>query len=799
MKKLHLIGNSHIDPVWLWRWQDGYSEVLASFRSALDRMKEVDSFQYTSACSVYYQWIEKTDPEMFEEIRQRVREGRWNIVGGWFLQPDCNIPAGESFARHALIAQRYFKEKFGVIAKSGYNVDSFGHNASLPKILRGAEMENYVFMRPDHNEKVIDNDLFCWKSDDGSAVTAFRIPFRYNINADSLDVLDKIWEKCQTDNVPRMAFYGIGNHGGGPSAKLIDRILEKNLPSTKLSTVDTYFSEVDKRNLPVIEGELLHHARGCYSVVTYVKDMNRKCEETILEAERYALLANRLVGFEYPKKALSKAWENLLFNQFHDILGGCAIESAYRDASYLFGESMSIAEQTVNEALHAICRKIETGAASDESFKLLGTHKFVWEHEKLGTPLVIFNPHAFAVRKAVQMRVMAIRMTDEKGNEIPFQLVRGEQTNQNGDIYLTCFTAEVPAYGYRVYRAFMAGGSSFEEVVNAVSFENTMAATEHSLENECISVRFDAESGEIAEIYDKRAQKVLARGGMSAILTDEVACDTWAHGQVDLGEECGRFGNPEFTVVEQGTVCVTLRVKTRCDHSVLTRYYSLYAGDDSVHVLGDVDFREHHKAFKIGFPAKESVLCEIPYGTVERKLQQGEEPFGKWFASGDICVANTGKYAYDSTEDQIRMTVLRGAVYADHYGVRDDRCPYIDQGFHRFSYQIFPYRSKTDAHRRAALLNTPPRCLSEAFHHGSLGESFEGCANTADNTLITAIKMAEDGEGAIVRCLETEGVATQVDLRLLEQTISFPMTPYAVKTVDELGCERNFMEWESEQ
>ena len=136
MEKLHLIGNSHIDPVWLWRWQDGYSEVLASFRSALDRMKETDSFQYTSACAVYYQWVEKTDPEMFEEIRARVKEGRWNIVGGWFLQPDCNIPSGESFARHSLIAQRYFREKFGVTAKTGYNVDSFGHNASLPMILR---------------------------------------------------------------------------------------------------------------------------------------------------------------------------------------------------------------------------------------------------------------------------------------------------------------------------------------------------------------------------------------------------------------------------------------------------------------------------------------------------------------------------------------------------------------------------------------------------------------------------------------------------------------------------------------
>ena len=156
MSKFYLIGNAHIDPVWLWNWQSGYSEVLATFRSALDRMNEYDDFKFTSACSVYYEWVEKTDPDMFNEIVKRVKEGRWNIVGGWYLQPDCNIPSGESFARHGLIAQRYFASKFGVTAKTGYNIDSFGHNASMPKILKGCGLDNYVFMRPSETEKTLE-------------------------------------------------------------------------------------------------------------------------------------------------------------------------------------------------------------------------------------------------------------------------------------------------------------------------------------------------------------------------------------------------------------------------------------------------------------------------------------------------------------------------------------------------------------------------------------------------------------------------------------------------------------------
>ena len=210
MKKHYLVGNAHIDPVWLWRWQDGYSEVLATFRSALDRMKEFEDYKFTSACSAYYRWVEETDPSMFEEIRKRVKEGRWNIVGGWVIQPDCNLPCGESFARQALVGQRYFKEKFGVCAKSGYNGDSFGHNASLPKILRAGGMSRYVFMRPSEGEYPLGFDQFIWESDDGSAVS--RI-LSYGPSM-TVEKIRANAARTKADGVERMSFFGVGNHGG---------------------------------------------------------------------------------------------------------------------------------------------------------------------------------------------------------------------------------------------------------------------------------------------------------------------------------------------------------------------------------------------------------------------------------------------------------------------------------------------------------------------------------------------------------------------------------------------------------
>ena len=154
-RKLHMIGNAHIDPVWLWQWQEGFHEVKASFRSALERMKEYPDFTFVASSAAFYEWVEESDPTMFAEIQQRVKDGRWGIVGGWWVEPDCNIPAGESFVRHGLYGQRYFKEKFGVTAQTGFNVDSFGHAGTLPQILKKSGLDYYVFLRPMPHEKDI--------------------------------------------------------------------------------------------------------------------------------------------------------------------------------------------------------------------------------------------------------------------------------------------------------------------------------------------------------------------------------------------------------------------------------------------------------------------------------------------------------------------------------------------------------------------------------------------------------------------------------------------------------------------
>lgn len=793
MADVYMIGNAHLDPVWLWRWQDGFSEILATYRSALDRLYEFPETKFTSACAVYYEWIEKMAPDMFAEIQEMVKQGRWEIVGGWFLQPDCNIPSGESFMRHTLISQRYFKEKFGVTATTGYNVDSFGHNAAIPKILRAGGMENYVFMRPSLTEQSRSESVFWWESDDGSRVAAFRIPIRYNLNAKSLHQLEEIMDKADTENQDMMAFYGVGNHGGGPTIRMLHSFNEMDRKELRYATVGAYFDKIRNDSLPTIEGELQHHARGCYSAETSIKKGNRKCEENLIAAERLCTMANRLTGAKYPAKKLNKAWKNVLFNQFHDIMGGCCVKTAYQDASYLHGETMSITEQEINAAMQHIAWHIDTLQG-----ETLPSYKYdlhnkgqwaIWEHEVLGTPVVVFNIHPWPVRQTVQVYVYANKMTDDQGKEIPFQLVRGEHTDGT-DKMNTAFIAEVPAMGYRVYRLFT-------EKESKETFPVELQATDTTLENSLIYLELDKTTGDVCKLYDKKTGKTLIDQPCKAILLDESACDTWAHDKKYLGETCGEFRATKFELTELGAVRASIRVTAACESSTVQRTYTVTAGSDQVQVNVTIDFHEKHRALKFTFPmAEEMVTAQIPFGTVTRQGYTGEEPCQKWFASGNLCVANDCKYGYDTCDGQMRLTVLRSAIYADHFAQRDEHNVHMEQGIHEFTYSLYPAGSYSENERKAAQLNFGLRRVMGSFHKGSLPEIKSCISCDSENVIISAIKQGEDGEGSILRLYEMDGKDSTVQITLFDKKISVSVPHNSLKTVDENGRELDAMEWE---
>ncbi len=790
MHHVYLIGNAHLDPVWLWRWQDGFAEMLPTFRSALDRMKEFPDYKFTSACASYYEWVERIDPDMFEEIKERVKEDRWGIVGGWYLQPDCNLPCGESFARHALISQRYFKEAFGRIATTGYNADSFGHNAMLPQILQKSGMENYCFMRPGPHENESLPTLFQWESDDGSRVTAYRITDPYCATEAHLSMINDFLDEVTEDD--RMFFYGVGNHGGGPTVSLLNAINEIKTERMIYATPDEYFEKQKKDRLPLVHNELQHHARGCYAATSSIKRSNRVQERNLISCEALCTLAKKLVGMPYPKDELNRAWKNLLFHQFHDILGGCSIRAAYQDASYFAGETMAITERLMYTAMQAIANRIDTLCGEKNTAYHSGISPQVYIHDRLGTPYVIFNPNPFPVSDVVKLNCISNKLTDETGTDVPYQTIRADRTN-GPDNYDTAFIAEIPALDYRIYRVFPRPLPDGVPELQA----GVCKATKFTLENDVLSVHFQYATGEIASITDKRTGKEVLKKACRTILTDETACDTWAHNRKDLGKECGVFRTPVFRVVEEGSVRAAVNITIRHGNSTVERTYTLTAGSDCLNVSCKIWFTEKHKALKFTFPIDDSsVISEIPFGTITRPQDTGEEFHHMWVSANGLCVANNTCYSHDTADGELRMTVLRGSIYADHYGKRDEACEYAEQGENFFTYQLFPYSDAADATRRATLLNNPLRLIYAGFHEGELKTVSCGLTLDNDKVIVTAVKEAEDGTGNVIRLVNTGNTTETVTLSLLGKSLTTTLTPYEIKTVNmSTKKELNFMEW----
>lgn len=806
-KKVFLIGNAHLDPVWLWRKSEGLSEIKATFRSALDRMNEYPSYVFTAAATSYYQWIEASEPEMFEEIKRRVNEGRWVIGGGMWVQPDCNLPSGEAFARHMLYSQGFFLEKFGKIASFGYNVDSFGHNGMMPQLLKHGGMDSYVYMRPDDWENPsLPFGLSFWESPDGSRVLAYRIPLGYGDNGFSeeeypdLAGLDQYTAKVRyflkasgKAGIPLMSFYGVGDHGGGPTVRHLDA-LEKEIAArggeVLYSGPEEYFDyvrkTVDPDQIPVVKTDLQHHASGCYAANSQLKKRNRVAENLLVSAEKFDWLGAKLTGAAQHTAQLKAAWEKVLFNQFHDILGGCSIRSAYDEAFDAFGSASDTAREIANFSLERISWRVNTVSLFSVPGKEDGARMFAGDGE--GKPVVVFNPHSFPVRQSVNTSHVAAGVCDSEGRSVPIQKVRAERTNGT-DLFETMFTAEVPALGWATYYIY------YRTPMEAPATAGVSAAV-CKLENSLVKIKFDRFTGAVTGYLDKTAGKDFAAGPMAVpLVIRDYENDTWSHRVFRFREQLGVFTDAEMKVIENGPIRATLRVTTRYNNSVLVQDFSLYEGRRELYVRCFLTFAEQLKILKLSFPAAvggDTVTYSMPYGFIEKPADGCEENAHKWLDVSDenglgLSLINDGRYSFDVLGRDIRMTAARGCGYADHFGCRDDLMEFQDQGEHFFHYILAPHETRDFARtvQMAAVLNSPLVLIPETHHAGPLATT--GCAMeiSADNVAASVIKAPEKGGGTVLRLYETAGrpVKARVKLRPAGLDCELDFGPQEIKTL----------------
>ncbi|WP_099223028.1 alpha-mannosidase [Listeria costaricensis] len=788
MKKMHMIGNAHIDPIWLWRWQEGFQETKATFRSALDRLAEYEDFIFTSSSAAIYQWVERNDPEMFEEIRQRVQEGRWVICGGWWMQPDCNIPSGESFARQGLQGQCYFEEKFGVMAKVGYNVDSFGHNGMLPQILKKSGMDHYLFMRPAPDEKGLPARLFLWESADGSRVSAFRLPFEYCTFGKIREHVALCESEFAASSDHLMSFYGVGNHGGGPTKENIETV--KELMAEKdyeilFSSPNAFFEEVTDLNLelPVVHDDLQHHASGCYSVHSEIKRDNRLGENMLVAAEKFGVLAAKLLQKPYPDN-LQHAWQGLLFNQFHDILAGTCIKPAYEDAKDLNGEVKAIAAREMNEALQAISWKINI------------------EQEDGMKPIVIFNPHSWPVKANIEVEwgvfgnypfPKAFHVVASNGEIIPYQRLTAHAKTPG--VKRIGFIAELPPLGYTVYKIKKA------EVETHAS-EN-VCATAQSLENNRFKLLLDTKTGAIKSLFDKVHQVEVFNGLAALPVAINDSGDTWAPQKLLFNDKAGQFEAVRMRILEEGPVKSTLQVQSVYEKSTIIQEFTLFNELDFVEVAVKINWQEPAKMLKFEFPVstvQRQPLYEIPFGMIQREANGEEEPMQNWFdVTGiiketkqryGVAIINDSKYSASVTGHVMGLTALRSTIYAQHdpYEVDPEEVyDYIDQGIQYMRYRIVPHAGAAREARltqRGLELNQPEQVVIESYHPGPLPETDSLIEISNEQVILSAMKEAEDHQGVILRFAETTGSKAQTVIQLPKwgQRLEVEFGPLEVKT-----------------
>ncbi|MBQ2847890.1 MAG: alpha-mannosidase [Clostridia bacterium] len=815
--KIHVVSNAHLDPIWLWRWQEGCGEVLQTFRSAVDRIKEYKGLVFTCSSASYYKWVEEIDPDLFEEIRKLVKKGKWVPVNGWWVQPDCNMPSAESFARQALYSQLYYFEKFGKICQTGYNVDSFGHNAMMPQLLNKAGMRCYVMMRPGmHENAEIPENLFWWDSADGSRVLTYRIPCSYSISGkkDIDREIPMLRERAENSGHGMMMFFGVGNHGGGPTKGDIDYLLElkeKGYEELEFSSPNEYFEEMcaDRLDLPTWNDELQHHASGCYSATSLVKQLNRKAEFWLANAEKWNTVSAKLSDLPKGTEEFGKAWQEVCFNQFHDILCGCSIMEAYDDVRDSMGYAMKIAAVEENRAMLKIAGMVDTWLDGvSDSVSLNERHHC--RNLKFPRPVIVFNPNSFEVETNVRTYHPSKKVEDSDGKEVIFQNIRSSRSN---DSHLdTIFKAKVPALGYATYWLWHADSDFTDESV----LESDIKAYELTFENKYIKAVFDDKTGGIKSLVTKENGTEYVGGEFCVpTVVDNSEPDTWAHNIFKFDKEIAKMQLESIELVECGNARAVMRVKHIYNGSYLTQDYILESESKLIRVKCRALWQEPLTILKMPVTVDgENPIStyEIPVGIIKRPCNGEEEPALTW---GDITVGNEirkgvslisdAKYSYDCPGKTLRLTMLRNSIFADHYSDRPAAdFSYCDEGLHRFEYAVYPHTGEAECseiQKLALQLNSKLVAVPVSYHKGSMPQKKSFISINKPNIRLDAFKFCEDSSGDIVmRFRETDGnaVRTAIVCDIADAGFYADFNKFEIKTfrVDSEGyvIETDFLE-----
>jgi len=781
-KTLYLLCNAHIDPVWLWEWEEGAAEALSTFRTAARLCDEFKDFIFNHNEALLYGWVESYEPGLFLKIQELVKKKKWHIMGGWFLQPDCNMPCGESLVRQILTGKLYFRKKFGVEPKTAVNLDPFGHSKGLVQVLRKSGYTSYLFCRPDSKELSLPADDFIWVGYDGSEILAHRARYHYNSEKGKARKRVEKWLAENAEQETGLLLWGIGDHGGGPSHEDLEQLGElislKSAWRICHAAPEDYFHELEKKT-----GQLSHHAEdlnpwavGCYTTMAAIKQKHRKLENTYFFTEKMVCQAAAQGLMAYPKKELQETLEDLLFCEFHDILPGSSIPQVEAYALQRMDHGLEILSRLKARAF----------------FSFLGGEPKAEQGE---LPIFVFNPHPFTIKETVVCEFQRQEpsfnpstfwlpeIRDQSGTSIPVQLEKESSNIAQEWRKRVVFRVELkPSQMSRF-------SCRLKEVKGKPRIERRMEP-QLTLKSDISEVVISGETG-LLESYQVNGIDFLKPGSLRLLVVEDYP-DPWGmlvrsfrevKGAFALmsKEECAAFSGVSSSelepvrIIEDGPVRTVVEALFKYNHSFVCQRYKIPKKGSEFELEVRVFWNEKDRMLKLLVPtlfSNGSCIGQVAYG-VEQFKRMGEELVAqKWvgMVSEDkrlaFTVINSGTYGFDYHRGELRLSLLRSAAYSAHpVGkgiplVPQDRFePRIDQGERIFHFWINGGKAE---HRilqidREALAKNESVMALFCFPPGNGKRILPGVLLSDNIIQITALKMAEEKNWLIIRLFEPTG------------------------------------------
>lgn len=801
------VGHTHIDVAWLWSLRQTREKAVRSFSTVISLMKEFPEYIFMSSQPQLYQFVKQDQPELYEEIKKMVAEGRWEPEGSMWVEADCNLISGESLVRQIIFGKKFFKDEFGVDNKILWLPDVFGYSATLPQIMKKSGIAYFMTTKISWNEyNKMPYDTFMWRGIDGTEVlTQFVTTQEYNeknpINNTTYNgeinpshVLG-CWQRYQQKNISNEVLncFGYGDGGGGPTREMLEnaRRMDKGLPGmpkVHIGKAIDFFEKLERNTmqnpkLPKWVGELyLEFHRGTYTSMARNKKYNRKAEFMSQDLEWLSVMAERLAGLEYPKEKIHDCWEVTLLNQFHDIIPGSSIKEVYETSKQQYEQLLQDETKMINRSLLSIAERVKISENS----------------------IVVFNQLGF-----IRDDIVTVDLPEGWDNAEVYDGEKALKAQITYDRKLIFYAKDLPAKGYKSFKSRKA---PVQQNSSDLVFQNG-----GEVDNDFFELRINAD-GNITSLYDKcnkrQVMKSNSFGNLLQVFEDKpMDFDAW-NLDIFYQEKSWEINDvTEIKLIENGPVRKAIQIKKKYCKSTIVQIIYLYSQINRIDFSTKIDWKEKQAFLKAAFPVEinsDKAVYDIQFGNVERPthwntswdLAKFEVCAHKWADLSEggygIALLNDCKYGYDIKDSVMRISLIKSAIHPN---------PDADKEMHEFTYTLYPHagnfkEAKVD--QMAYRINCPVYSVLQKPHEGNLPEKISFLSIDQSNIFLDTIKKSEDGNEYIIRLYENHNQLTKVcctsyqnitsiaECDLLENNISqvamegnkfeFLMKPFEIKT-----------------